>query len=140
MRLELRAAGRTTIDGMACRSARLNSVVFAVEFEDVRSFAGMQFHPHNPLLAEMVTQIFYRSNCGFDGPNQHAGALDCARHKQIQTRMLGQAPPPDLAQVCTAANDCKLFTAPYPLAEDSDFSSGSIIYHGPVKPCQHKIT
>ena len=58
MRLELRAAERTTIDGMACRSARLNSVVFAVEFEDVRSFAGMQFHPHNPLLAGMVTQIF----------------------------------------------------------------------------------
>ena len=54
--------------------------------------------------------------------------------------MLCQAPPPDLAQVCAAANDCKLFTAPYPLAEDSDFSSGSIIYHGPVKPCQHKIT
>ena len=59
MRLELRAAERTPIDGIACRSARLNSVVFAVEFEDVRSFAGMQFHPHNPLLAGVVTQIFF---------------------------------------------------------------------------------
>ncbi len=45
-----------------------------------------------------------------------------------------------LAQMTAAANDRKFFAAPHPLAEDADFSSGSIIHHGPIQPCQQKIT